>query len=303
MLRAWLLRSVFAPDAGGSSPAAAPSAAAAATPAAGAGAAGASTAAPVAFAESLPEDIRGEAVFRDIKDLGSLAKGYLHAQRLIGHDPKNLLVMPAPDDADAWNGVYARLGRPEKPDGYQLAAAPEGVQPDEALRGTFLAKAHEAGLSNKQADALYSWWNGEAATRAQAAAQAATQAQDAATASLKSEWGQAYDQRLDAARRALAHYGDEKLAAKMEATGLGNDPDVVRLFAKLGAQLQEDGLVGRAGEGAPGMASPGEARQQISGLYTDKTFMASYMDKRSPGHAEAVARMAALHEQAYPQTS
>jgi hypothetical protein len=264
--------------------------------AAGSGAAGA--AAPVAFAETLPEDIRGEAAFRDIKDLGGLAKSYLHAQRLIGRDPSTVLPIPGTDDADGWNTIYTRLGRPEQADGYQLPAPPEGLTENPELKTAFQQAAHKAGLSQRQAADLAAWWNGAMAQTVQGQNGAQQRTEAAGEATLKQEWGAAYDEKLHLARSAMAHYGDEQVIAYYDKTRLGNDPAVLKMFAKIGSQLAEDGLVGR-GEGA-GRASPAEAQQQISGLQKDAAFMKSYMDRRDPGHAAAVQRMQGLYDFAYP---
>ena len=43
-----------------------------------------STPEPVDFRSSLPEDLREEASLADIKDVGSLAKSYVNAQRMLG---------------------------------------------------------------------------------------------------------------------------------------------------------------------------------------------------------------------------
>ena len=65
--------------------------------------------------------------------------------------------------------------------------------------------------------------------------------------------------------------------------------------------MAEDGLLGRAGAGgAGGLLAPTEARQQIAAKYADKQFAAALTSKSAPGHAEAVAEMARLHEMAYP---
>ena len=97
---------------------------------AGASSPGGAAPPPVAFAESLPEDIRGEAAFRDIKSLPDLAKGYLHATRMVGGRPEDLIKVPtSPEDQAAWDAAFGKLGRPEKPDGYQFTPPklPEGL--------------------------------------------------------------------------------------------------------------------------------------------------------------------------------
>ena len=210
-----------------------------------------STAAPSEkpFAELLPEDIRGEAVFRDIKDLAGLAKSYHGAAKLLGRDPKTLLAGPGPDDAEGWAKAYAALGRPETAEGYKLPPTPEGLQESAELKTGFLKVAHEAGLSDRQAARLAEWWNGTAAGTAQAQTAAQERTEAAGIATLQAEWGNEFAANLDLAKKALANYGDEKLVAYLDSTRLGNDPALIRAFAKIGKPLAEDGILGRAGGG------------------------------------------------------
>jgi hypothetical protein len=288
---------------GGAKPGAAAGGPAGPAPA-GAGAAHPPGAAPAAaFVDQLPEDIRGDAVFKDIKDLGALAKSYVHAQRLIGRDPSTVLPIPgSDDDADGWNGVYAKLGRPEAPEGYKLpdVSLPEGLKEDQALRGAFLGEAHKAGLSNRQASALYAWWNGQQAAILQAQNDAATQQSAATEAALTREWGAAFKERVDDAKTALTHYFPPALIEKVNLAGLGRDAEFVNAMATLGKALREDGVVGRGAGG--GAYTPTEAQQQISALQRDPEFMKAYTRKDAPGHVDAVQKMHRLFQMAHPES-
>lgn len=259
------------------------------------------------FADTLPEDIRGEATFRDIKDLAGLARSYHHAQKLIGRDPNTVLALPAPDDEAAWNGVFDRLGRPAAADKYQLGEVklPEGLARDERLQTQFLSTAHKAGLSNKQADALYQWYQAEVITAHNFAEQQRQQSIERGLQTLKTEFGAAFEERMGLAKQALQHYADSELVKHLEESQLGNHPGMVRLFAKLGQALQEDGLIGRGQGAGSGAISPTEAQQEIKSLYggSDPTWLKAYRDKASPGHKEAVARMERLYQMAYPASS
>lgn len=299
-------------DAGGAAPAAAPAASpagGAATPAAAAPAAAAPAgSAQVPFAETLPEDIRGEAVFRDIKDLAGLARSYHSAAKMIGGRPQDLIKVPGPDDAEGHAVVWEKLGRPADAKGYELPdpKLPEGVAVDTALRDGFAGKAHELGLTKKQAGALYDWWNTSMGGMATARTQAMTQANEAAVQGLAQEWGAAKDERLADAKAAVQHYGGEDVLTTLEtvrtADGvlLGNLPQLAKVFANLGKQLREDGLVGRGGGDAA--MSPAEAQQEINALNADKQFMAAYVNKHAPGHADAVAKMTRLYAFRHPGT-
>ncbi len=288
------------PASGGAASAGAPSGAGAGSASTGAGAA---ASAPAVFADTLPEKIRGEAAFRDIKDLDGLASSYLHATKMIGGRPQDLVKVPGPDDAAGWAEAYAKLGRPEKADGYTLTppAGTEFSDADKAFHAAILPAIHEAGLSQRQLDRVVQAWNGYAEQIVAQQDQAVQTRQQEGERALKAEWGQAYDQNLELAKRGLAHYADADTIKYLEESRLGDHPGLVKLFAKLGGALAEDGLLGRAGAGSGGgLLAPTEARQQIAAKYADKQFAAVLTSKSAPGHAEAVAEMARLHEMAYP---
>jgi len=64
--------------------------------------------APVGFLDSLPEDLRNEPSLRLFSDPASLAKSYVHAQRMIGADKIPLPGKSATDDE--WRQVYRCAG-------------------------------------------------------------------------------------------------------------------------------------------------------------------------------------------------
>lgn len=281
--------------------------AAAAAAAAAAGGGGAAKTA--SFADSLPADLRESAIFKDIKDLDGLSRSYASAAKMVGLDKGRVLALPtSPDDADGWTAVHTALGRPESADKYAFGDVklPEGVAIDDARRTAFAGKAHELGLSQKQLDGLYGWYAEDLTGAHGAVAQQAETRRTEAEASLKKDWGAAYDQNVGLAKAALAHYGTDAIRAQLETaklgeTLLGDAPDVMRLFAKLGKNLQEDGAGGRSDAGGGGgIHSPTEARQQIDARKGDAEFMKAYLDGKHPNHKNAVAELEQLHQQAYP---
>ena len=48
---------------------------------------------------------------------------------------------------------------------------------------------------------------------------------------------------LSAAQRALAQFGTPELKEYLEGTGLGNHPELVKAFVKVGKAMSEDGVV------------------------------------------------------------
>ena len=63
---------------------------------------------------SLSDEIRNEKSLENISDIESLAKSFVHAQKLVGADK-----IPVPNKfatEDDWNKVYEKLGRPKSAD-------------------------------------------------------------------------------------------------------------------------------------------------------------------------------------------
>lgn len=258
-----------------------------AAPAATAGTEGAAPAA--TGREWLPEEFRSDPTFEPFKDLSGLAKSYKHAASLVGVDKAEVLRLPKAPDAPEWGEVWNKLGRPEKPDGYEL---PEGAVP-EALAPGLREKAHALGLSKTQTAELAGWY----AEQRQAEMQ---QLAEQALTALKGEWGRAFDDHLHAAKKALREVGGEGVMKVLDETGLGNHPEIVRMFAKLGMERGEAGLKGGTAGNMSGAMTPAEARAKIAEKQRDAEFMKAYMDQRAPTHGDAVDQMSKLFEAAYP---
>ncbi len=189
--------------------------------------------------------------------------------------------------------MWAKLGRPEAPDGYTI---PEDAGLTEQQVAAFREQAHAMGLPQRQAEGVVAFY-----AKQQAAAREALQTQG--VTALTEEWGAAFDERVGAARKAAELYGGPELMQVLKDTGLGYHPAVVRAFAKLGMEITEPGeLRGGGGGRAPGRLTPADARAEMGKLHQDEAWSKAYYNRDHPGHAEAVARMSALTEQAYPPT-
>lgn len=241
---------------------------------------------------SLPEDIKADPSLAPIKDLAGLAKSYVNAQKLIGGEK---VAVPKDDTDPQWDVVYNRLGRPESPDKYDLAK-PEGLPDyDEGAEKAFREQAHRLGLTAKQAKGLFDWYGAMAGEKFAAASEAQKATMEQGLNALKAEWGQTFNDKVAQAQKAVGFYGDDELKGFLNESGLGNHPAMVKLFAKLGSGLKEDGLRGTQGTGL----TPADAKTKINAILTDGQH--PYHDRYKPGHNEAVAEMLKLHEAAYPQ--
>jgi hypothetical protein len=222
-------------------------------------------------------------------------KSYANLERLMGGDR---IAVPATDAApEAWNAVYAKLGRPADADGYRLQR-PQGFDGySEELAASFRQAAFAAGLSDKQARALHDFYVAHAAERADAASEDANAASAALERSLRASWGPQYEANVALAKRAARAFAPpeslDALESAMEA------PALLALFARVGAAMGEDRLVG---EGERSMAmGPDQARMEIArieGQMTDPR--SALMDRSHPEHDALVRRRDALYRLAFP---
>ena len=131
----------------------------------------------------------------------------------------------------------AAEGPPEK---YEFTA-PEGVQLDETALAAFEPVAREMGLTQEQANKLVELQAGIVQRQAEAHA-AQREAWKTEVKSDKEIGGDQYAPSVKAAQIALSKFGTPELRAALDASGLGNHPEVVRVFARIG-KASADGKV------------------------------------------------------------
>lgn len=208
-------------------PAASPAAAPAAAPAPAAAAPAAAPAAPAAGTPPAPVpptatpgapdyswagDDKAQAIAK-AKGWASPAdalKSYSELEGYLGGDK-----VPLPkDEGDkaGYDRLWKTLGRPDTPDGYGIKP-PEGADP--ALSTEYATKAHELGLTTKQANELLAWHEakgGEMGTASQAETDARI---DGDVKTVKDDWGPNFNANAEVARRGTDALGWDK--AKIEA--------------------------------------------------------------------------------------
>lgn len=252
----------------------------------------AAPAAPVGFLDSLPEDLRVEPSLRNFTDPASLAKSYVHAQRMIGADKIPLPGKTATDED--WSNVWSKLGRPQAPSEYELNFE-NPVFGDNELE-SFKKSAFEAGLNNRQVERMAKFLDeavsGARSSRSEMTEKAVYEAEQ----ELRQEFGQAFEQRMALAYNAATQLlGDASLLDEVELSDgrvLGDHPQVVRMFAKLAEQIGEDKLLGETSEL---IMTPQEAGQRIAEMTRRDS---PYWDKLHPEHDTYVDEVLRLRDYA-----
>lgn len=239
--------------------------------------------------QNIPEDIRADKSLENIKDIGSLAKSYIHAQKLVGADK-----IPVPNkyatDKD-WDAVYEKLGRPKTPGDYKYDI-PKDAQVDQASLKNFSDQAHKLGLLPSQANGMVKFYNEMVAQTAQDADNKALSVRQSGETELKKEWGQAYDQKLNKAATIAKSVIDPNFLNTNLADGtkLGDHPAMIKAFSSLADKMGEDNIVQESG---PTYQTPAQLEKQIGELTQPGS---AYWDKNHPNHSVAVQEVLALRE-------
>lgn len=245
------------------------------------------------FLSTLPEDVRSDPSLQTFKDVGSLAKSYVHARSMIGSD--KIAKPSAGWNDEQWNSFYNETGRPTTADGYQLEKdiVPEGVEVDEDRMTAAKKTLHGAGLNNAQTNQVLKYYFGTVRDQQEAIKAANDADYQKSEDALRTEWGEDYAGNMDVVKGVLGKFGDEQLVAWFkDDPKIGNSPLMLKLLHTIGRAMLDDSALG-AGDGII-TTSAGKAAEEIKTLETDQEFMKSFLNKQDPGHTAAVDRMLRL---------
>jgi hypothetical protein len=181
---------------------------------------------PPKWTEQLPREYRDKfASYQSYKDFVGAAAEAL--------ETKTKAIVKPGDDApqEEWDRFYASVGRPTDPSGYEIDG--EGVVEE------FRKTAHQLGLTKSQAEKLYSWYSDAQKQAEEGVAKSYTATQE----SLKQDWGDKYTENMRNIERFAKRYGNDALAKELSNPVLGNNPALIKAFARAGAELAPETLV------------------------------------------------------------
>jgi hypothetical protein len=202
---------------------------------------------------------------------GEIAKALIHATSAIGAD--KMLVPNEKFTDEQWRETFTKLGLPDSVDKYDFQSeVPEGFKVNEELMTGYKQKAHELGILPHQAKGIMEFYNEFSGKDIASQSEAYTAQLAADTASLKTEWGDAYGKNINIAEQALNHfYPDDAQRQAVIDTGFLDTIEGTKFFNMLGNSLGEDTL-DLKGDGSFG-ASPEELSDQITAVHGELTKM------------------------------
>jgi len=238
--------------------------------------------------DSLPPEYKENATIKGFKSVEDLAKSYIHAQGMIGADK---IPVPGKQATDKdWEAVFTKLGRPEAADKYEVKAA-EGHSPE--FIKSFKETAFKSGLLPKQVEGIYSFYTEMEKKQQEAFAEQQRQSVENNIKALKQEWPDSeYDKNLGVAKTAVKNFLGEDQIKWLNESGLGNDPQMIKLMHKIGLAMSEDRLKGDGGvsfnEGRDG------AQQKLNAILGDHKH--PYFDASHPNHDSAVQEVSGYYQ-------
>ena len=231
-----------------------------------------------------------------------LVRQFRDLEAMVGPDQVR---MPGADATpEEINAFWSRMGRPETPDGYNIAPGDSASGYDSMLADWFRDAAHAVHMPADMAESLHDRFREQAAEASAGYWQQAEQERQESEAVLRHEWGRSFDARIEDAQRAVNWLGGDTLKQVFNETGLGDHPALIRAFADMGRLLAGGG--GNTAPNAPATAAPSptggatQAQREILRLRSDDKFMAAYGDRTHPSHDIAQEQMDELYSVAYP---
>jgi hypothetical protein len=211
------------------------------------------------FRDRIDESIRSEKSLDGFTNINQVLKSYVATKKMVGAD---VVKIPNKNSTPAEvEQFYKSLGRPDKPEGYQLVYPKDmPVEEDANLRTTWLQAAHKLGYNQEQTAGAYEFYNNMVRQAITLNVQQEEQAKTDAETVLKTKWGDAYSGRLHSANMMVEQFTTGETKDKILAK-IGNDPDVADFLANIAVNFEEHKSI--TGTAISTKMTPAEAESQM----------------------------------------
>lgn len=229
-----------------------------------------------------------------VEDMG---KAYKNLEKLLGSEK---VPVPANDDDEEGHERWNKAARPPEPSHYEWekpAELPPGMEYDSSLEEEYRTIAFENGLTKRQAKNIYDKYVKREVDRYAQFHMDRQEEKASAEVALRRELGDKKWQGFKVnAGTVYNRYADPDFASFLHETGLGNDPRMIKMFGRIGADMTGDTKL--QGRSEPQM-SPQDVDKAIS-EYRSKNADA-LNNNRHPDNKRAAAELARLYEMKFPE--
>jgi hypothetical protein len=188
--------------------------------------------------KAIPDkDIRGFA--ERFTSLDELAKGGLDLRRAASNRDGVIKVPGEKATVEEIAQFRKSLGVPETPAAYAIEI-PKGAlerETDKQWFGSLMEIAHKRHVSREALDEMTKSFFEYGANTVRQMEEAMKVTKEAETVKLRSQWGADFERNAGLAERAHEHYSSPAWDEYAKALGLTNDPNYMRLMARIGAEV------------------------------------------------------------------
>lgn len=184
------------------------------------------------------------------QDAGTAGKD--NAQATAGADKTAEGGKPA-EGADA--GKDKSKDSPKAPEKYEDFKMPDGVEVDKTLLEKAVPLFKEANLPQEMAQKLVDMYAAQVAEQAKAQQETWGKVREDWVSTAKADkeiGGDNWDGKVSDAKLALDKFGTPELRKALNDFGMGDHPEVIRIFSRIGALVKDDKL--HLGQGSPAAA-------------------------------------------------
>lgn len=234
-------------------------------------------------------DLLNDPIMKNHKDVGSLVKSYVHAARMVGADKA---IVPgknaSPEEIKAY---ISKLGLPESVDKYDVK-----IGEDSLFSGDRSKALKELALQNNilpgQLQNVMDFVEKNLTELVGQDEQASQKEVMAGINKLKEEWGEeGFAKNARLSHLTAKHFGGDEFIKYLNESGLGNNPELIRVFSEIGGKLKQEDVFKRDVTGHYGKTKD-EAQREINAMYSDKAFL----DKSHSSHNDKVQEFLKLQE-------
>lgn len=236
------------------------------------------------FLKGVDAALLNEPAVKNVKDLNSLVKSYVHAQKMIGADKVVIPSKGAPPEQ--WQEVFTKLGLPSKEE-YKLAK-PEKSNLGDEFYNQATELGHSLGILPHQMQGFISKLEETTGAQREAHIASSQRAIEEGINNLKTEWGQAFEAKVFNAREVLNKFGTDADKEFITQSGLGSNPQFIKFLEKIGSSMKEARLI----EGKDDSGSSQNLQEKLDSILKDKNH--PYWNRDHVGHANATKEVSDL---------
>lgn len=217
-----------------------------------------------------------------------LAEAYINASKLIGKrvqdlSPEEVRTFLTPEELQQMAGAK---NLPTSIEDYKLPTQEELIDP--RVKDVLKKKGMELQLNPNQLEELIEFQDSIQKTQ-HIERQAAWQNE------VQQAYGRAYDRNLAMANRALSEFGDAKMIAELQATGMADNPRLVEFCKRVGEAMLQDRIPNTGGKSQGGDAASA-IKNEIRTLQADPKFYASWAKQDKAAVSKINSLYDRLHE-------